>query len=348
MSPSDPITDTVEETWLPLPGYEGTYEVSDLGRIKSLSRTVAVRGNGTRTTETHILNPSANEKGYFSFMASVAGQKQKRVKVHLAVITAFIGPRPPGLVARHLNGNQADNRATNLAWGTSAENWADAKKHGTTWQQQVTHCKQKHELVAPNLTGLFDKKGFRVCLACARARNRIDYYGWPLNRLQAVADECYEQIMRGDPHLSTETHCKRRHEFTTTNTQLDRHGRRTCRACAVTRTRIPRIETVEDETRFQTLADQVFAAGGVLPPLPAKTRCKRGHRLAGPNLMPSALARGKRSCLACNRGNVLYRSRVRRGAICADPGLLEEVIEAKYREIVSAGADTSPRRGTNT
>jgi len=54
------------------------------------------------------------------------------VFVHTLVLTAFVGPRPPSLEARHLNGNPQDNRwPENLAWGTHSENEKDKIKHGT-------------------------------------------------------------------------------------------------------------------------------------------------------------------------------------------------------------------------
>lgn len=57
------------------------------------------------------------------------GHAQRRV--HRMILDAFIGPCPEGQVCRHLNGNRTDNRLTNLAWGTSAENAMDAIRHGT-------------------------------------------------------------------------------------------------------------------------------------------------------------------------------------------------------------------------
>lgn len=53
------------------------------------------------------------------------------VHVHRLVLEAFVGPRPPGQVARHLNGRSRDNRLSNLCWGTQAENAADSVDHGT-------------------------------------------------------------------------------------------------------------------------------------------------------------------------------------------------------------------------
>lgn len=52
-------------------------------------------------------------------------------RIHRLLLLAFVGPKPDGLVTRHLNGNPLDNRLENLCYGTYAENRADAKSHGT-------------------------------------------------------------------------------------------------------------------------------------------------------------------------------------------------------------------------
>lgn len=57
-------------------------------------------------------------------------RKWTQVGAHAVVCTAFHGPRPVGQVVRHLNGDPADCRADNLAWGTHAENEADKKRQG--------------------------------------------------------------------------------------------------------------------------------------------------------------------------------------------------------------------------
>ncbi len=52
-------------------------------------------------------------------------------RVHVLILTAFVGPCPEGMECRHLNGNRHDNRLSNLAWGTYAENTRDRIQHGT-------------------------------------------------------------------------------------------------------------------------------------------------------------------------------------------------------------------------
>lgn len=107
------------EEWrkVALSGYEDHYEVSSLGRVR-------------RSTGGMILKTGAHPKGYRSLVLSVGGQR-KTVLVHHLVLTAFVGPRPEGMETRHLDRDRTNNRLSNLLWGTSAENEADKRRHGT-------------------------------------------------------------------------------------------------------------------------------------------------------------------------------------------------------------------------
>jgi hypothetical protein len=57
--------------------------------------------------------------------------RSRQTKVHILVLEAFVGPRPDGMVCRHLDGNPQNNRLSNLRWGTPEENYADRRLHGT-------------------------------------------------------------------------------------------------------------------------------------------------------------------------------------------------------------------------
>lgn len=124
----------VPEYWKPAPGYEGVYEVSDLGRVRSLDRIVMRRvGRGKNPDRLvpvpmrgKLLRPGRASNGYPT--VSLQG---KTHTVHSLVLSAFKGPPPEGYECRHLNGNRADPRLQNLEWGTRAQNVADALAHGT-------------------------------------------------------------------------------------------------------------------------------------------------------------------------------------------------------------------------
>jgi len=116
------------ETWLPVVGYEGSYEVSDQGRVKSIARTVDKGSRGVQQVKERLLSQK-NKRGYREVNLWING-KGRSEEVHRLVLQAFIGPRPDGCVCRHLNGTRSDNRLSNLQWGTPLENSADTKLHG--------------------------------------------------------------------------------------------------------------------------------------------------------------------------------------------------------------------------
>lgn len=96
--------------FVPVPGYPG-FSVSEDGEIR-----------GPRGP----LRPMARDSGHLY----VLPYRKPKLDVHVAVLLAFVGPKPEGTEARHLNGVPTDNRLDNLAWGTRLENAADRQLHG--------------------------------------------------------------------------------------------------------------------------------------------------------------------------------------------------------------------------
>lgn len=109
----------VEEIWRPITttGFEGVYEISNLGRI--------------RRTGGQLLTPAQHGRGYQSVTLADRGAR-KNALIHRLVLEAFVGPCPDQQESRHLNGDRADNHLSNLAWGTSSENELDKRRHGTS------------------------------------------------------------------------------------------------------------------------------------------------------------------------------------------------------------------------
>lgn len=118
------------EKWLPVIGYEGCYEVSNLGRVKSVRRTVRSFPRN-RTVPSRILRQSSLRGGYLS-VGLWKNHLFKRVTVHRIVAQAFI-PNPKKLPqVNHVDGNKLHNRVDNLEWCSREQNMQHAYTHGLT------------------------------------------------------------------------------------------------------------------------------------------------------------------------------------------------------------------------
>ncbi|WP_197515486.1 NUMOD4 motif-containing HNH endonuclease [Mycobacterium sp. E1747] len=159
------------EKWLPVVGFEGWYEVSDQGQIRSLERTIVRKDGRVQIAKGCVLRHGTAGAGYAAVGLHRNGTALTRY-VHALVMEAFVGSRPPGYQTRHLNGNPRDCRLVNLAYGTAVENAADKVLHGTARTRLVkaTHCARKHPFDDEN-TG-FNSDGLRYCRTCRRERDR--------------------------------------------------------------------------------------------------------------------------------------------------------------------------------
>ena len=118
------------ERWLPVVDWEGLYDVSDLGRVRSLTR-VVITNNGPRVYQGRTLKQTIGSHGYPAVGLSRGG-KGRNWPVHELVAPAFLGPCPDGQEVRHGPNGKLDNRATELCYGTRKENFADRVRDGGT------------------------------------------------------------------------------------------------------------------------------------------------------------------------------------------------------------------------
>lgn len=179
----------VSEIWRPVVGYEGVYEVSSMGRVRSLERYIVERSGKRRRWSGRMLTPRLAAKGYH--LLTLQGGRHRRL--HQLVAEAFLGPCPPGCEVRHRNGDHTDSRLANLAYGTHSENVRDSIEHGTHNHASKTTCHFDHRLVDPNLVESQIRRGIRGCKACHRARAAVRRN--PQLDYRAEADRQYALIM---------------------------------------------------------------------------------------------------------------------------------------------------------
>ncbi|QOC56062.1 HNH endonuclease [Gordonia phage Clown] len=161
-----------EEEWRPVTGYEGFYEVSDQGRVRSLDRTVS-HGTNERRIAGGMLAGGPDDAGYRIVGLFRKGHR-KTLKVHHLVLCAFVSERPDGMEACHNNGNLADNRLSNLRWDTHSRNVFDSVRQDTHPQSSKKRCAQGHAYTPENTRVQHFKSGKvgRVCRTCAREWSR--------------------------------------------------------------------------------------------------------------------------------------------------------------------------------
>lgn len=154
------------EIWRPVVGYEGLYDVSSLGRVKSLER-LSLSGKHIRE---RILKPlsTAGYPGVTLHRERI----QTRHYVHRLVAAAFLGPCPEGQEVRHKDGGRDYPGLSNLEYGTHTENMQDMIRHGRSYWRNRTHCGNGHEFTRENTIIRSDVRGARRCRECSNQRRR--------------------------------------------------------------------------------------------------------------------------------------------------------------------------------
>ncbi len=174
------------EEWRPVVGYEGLYEVSDQGRVRSLPK----KGNHNIL---YYLKPALNKKGYLQ-VALIKGNNFNSYPVHRLVALAFIPNDDPKhkTQVNHINEIKTDNRACNLNWMTPKENvnWGTGQYRAVQKRKLNGYYNQK-EVIQMTLDGEFVKiwpstseagrNGFQqtsVSKCCRGVRNKHKGFKW--------------------------------------------------------------------------------------------------------------------------------------------------------------------------
>ncbi len=151
----------MEEIWKEIIGYEGLYEVSNYGNIKSISRTIT-KGNITYVTKDKLLKQSVDTVGY-PYVNLSDYKKQKTFRVHQLVAVAFLNHTPnkyDGLLVDHIDGNKLNNHLSNLQLVTNRKNSSKDRKNKTS-----------------KFTGVSWHKQSNKWLAQVRRNNKVEYLG---------------------------------------------------------------------------------------------------------------------------------------------------------------------------
>lgn len=161
----------MEEIWKPVPGYEGQYEVSNMGRVRSFRLNAAGK----------IRVLTKNKAGHLYVTLGRGVNKT----VHWLVITAFIGSRPAGKECCHNDGNPANNCVSNLRWDTHKENARDIFRHSASKNQKLTVLDVlniKHALAKNHKKGTLTQlaRQYGVSISAISCIKRGQTYDYPL------------------------------------------------------------------------------------------------------------------------------------------------------------------------
>lgn len=146
------LKDEVMENWKDIPGFKGEYQVSDLGRVRSLTRSwnqlSRCRNIYLHTKQGRVLRPGLNAQGYPTV---VLGRAHGTATVHSLVCLTFLGSPKEGKECRHKDGKRNTPQLSNLCYGTRSENINDSRNHGTFQKRYqdmraLTPKQEKHVL----------------------------------------------------------------------------------------------------------------------------------------------------------------------------------------------------------
>lgn len=187
------FSDLVGERWRPIPGYEGLYQASSLGRVRSLPRALPREGGTIVRYAGRLLTALPDGRGYLAVSLSVPGERTKR-RVHILVASAFIGPRPGRLDINHKNGVKTDNRAANLEYVSRSRNnehayalgLANAKRGQSSGRAVLTDEQAKYVL---RMKGIKRQRDLAKELGCPKGTIANIHSGRTWRHLSSGIDE---------------------------------------------------------------------------------------------------------------------------------------------------------------
>ena len=166
------------EQWRDIEGYVGLYQVSDLGRVRSLDRVVPGPRGAMKRLKGGIRKLNPNKRtGYLAVNLCREGN-QRRLLVHQLVASAWIGPCTDGQQVCHGPGGIADNSVSNLSYGTRSENMLDCRRDGTHGGRPVVRGDGVEFINAHVAAEESGCNQSNICKACNGRRKSAGGYSW--------------------------------------------------------------------------------------------------------------------------------------------------------------------------
>lgn len=169
----------MSEVWKDIPGYEGFYQMSDLGNIRSLDRLVSGKNGTARKLKGHIMRPSKAVKGLYSRIQLRKNNKVKQMLVHRLVMLTFVGPCPIGEEVLHGPAGISVNSLQNLKYGTHSKNTMDRYRDETV--PNVRKVRRSEGVIFPSIQKAARKSNAHasgITLVCQGKRKTTSGFGW--------------------------------------------------------------------------------------------------------------------------------------------------------------------------
>ena len=134
------------ENWKDIPEWEGWYQVSDQGRVRSVDRNVHYPDGSVRRFKGRLLSIRVGKVGYPA-VDLCRQSRRKTYTVHSLIMLAFVGSRPEDMQVRHLDGDKDNCRLSNLQYGTPLENIMDRNVHDTVGRRVLRSDGKTYRMV---------------------------------------------------------------------------------------------------------------------------------------------------------------------------------------------------------
>lgn len=146
----------MKEVWKDIPGYEGYYQASTIGRIRSVDREVVFKNGRIRNFKGQILKIDNSSDS--NLRVALSKYTLRHYTVHRLIMLTFKGERPEGYDICHKNGDYTDNRLENLRYDTKSQNMIDMYRYGSKSTKGKLSTEQVLEIRRLYATGDYYKR----------------------------------------------------------------------------------------------------------------------------------------------------------------------------------------------